>query len=279
MGSTLARRRCQRRRARRRASSPRSESPCHRCRRGRGSHRSRWRDHLGARRSAVTAHRRILDDLVLRECDARARIDRHTRDRADGARATWRSAARPGPLLSRAPRRRIETLASRALPCQVTFGRRRHAGRPVRVVWTADVCGQGWGIDPSRGGMQLFKRMADASPDLFLHVGDTIYADGPLRAEVTLDDGTVWRNIVTPAKSKVAETLDEYRGNHLYNRLDEHYRQVSIGGRADRDVGRSRSPRQLVSPAGAARDRAVPPKSAWPCSPRGRGRRSSSSIR
>ena len=99
------------------------------------------------------------------------------------------------------------------------------SGRPVRVVWTADVCGQGWGIDPSRGGMQLFKRMADANPDLFVHVGDTIYADGPLREEVTLDDGTVWKNIVTPAKSKVAETLDEYRGNHLYNRLDEHYRR------------------------------------------------------
>jgi alkaline phosphatase D len=99
------------------------------------------------------------------------------------------------------------------------------SGKPVRVTWTADVCGQGWGIDPSRGGMQLFKRMADANPDLFVHVGDTIYADGPLREGVTLDDGTVWKNIVTPAKSKVAETLDEYRGNHLYNRLDEHYRR------------------------------------------------------
>ena len=42
---------------------------------------------------------------------------------------------------------------------------------------------------------------------------------------MTLDDGTIWKNIVTPAKAKVAETLDEYRGNHLYNRLDEHYRR------------------------------------------------------
>ncbi|HUQ87124.1 MAG TPA: alkaline phosphatase D family protein [Vicinamibacterales bacterium] len=98
-------------------------------------------------------------------------------------------------------------------------------GRRVRVVWTADVCGQGWGIDPSRGGMRLFKTMADANPDLFVHVGDTIYADGPLRDQVTLDDGTLWKNLVTPAKSKVAETLDEYRGCHLYNRLDEHYRR------------------------------------------------------
>lgn len=100
-------------------------------------------------------------------------------------------------------------------------------GRPVRIAWTADVCGQGWGIDPSRGGMRLFATMAEANPDLFIHVGDTIYADGPLRAEVPLDDGTVWRNVVTPAKSKVAETLDEYRGNHLYNRLDEHYRRFA----------------------------------------------------
>lgn len=100
-------------------------------------------------------------------------------------------------------------------------------GTPVRIAWSADVCGQGWGIDPARGGMQLFKRMADMAPDLFLHVGDTIYADGPLAPEVKLDDGSIWKNIVTPAKSKVAETIDEYRGNHLYNRLDEHYRRFS----------------------------------------------------
>ena len=36
-----------------------------------------------------------------------------------------------------------------------------------------------------------------------------------------LDDGTLWRNLVTPAKSKVAETLDEFRGNYLYNLLDD----------------------------------------------------------
>ena len=47
----------------------------------------------------------------------------------------------------------------------------------------------GWGIDISRGGMRLFKTMLDADPDLFIHVGDTIYADGPLREEVPLDDG------------------------------------------------------------------------------------------
>ena len=122
---------------------------------------------------------------------------------------------------------RFEDAGGRALSEAVT-GRFRSTPaleRPVRIAWSADVCGQGWGIDPARGGMQLFTTMADARPDLFLHVGDTIYADGPLREDVALDDGTTWKNIVTPAKSKVAETLDEFRGNHLYNRLDEHYRR------------------------------------------------------
>jgi alkaline phosphatase D len=111
---------------------------------------------------------------------------------------------------------------------QVGRFRTAHEGRrPVRVAWTADTCGQGWGIDTARGGMRLFETMRAAGPDLFLNVGDTIYADQPLRDSVTLEDGSVWRNLVTPAKAKVAETLDEFRGCHLYNRLDEHYRRFA----------------------------------------------------
>jgi len=95
----------------------------------------------------------------------------------------------------------------------------------VRVAFSADTCGQGWGIDEARGGFKTYESMRLASPDVFVHLGDTIYADNPLAPEVTLDDGTVWRNLVTPAKSKVAETLDEFRGNHLYNRLDARLRR------------------------------------------------------
>src|SRR5207237_1750041 len=64
-------------------------------------------------------------------------------------------------------------------------------------------------------------------PDFFIHCGDTIYADSPLVPEVKLPDGTVWKNLVTPSKSKVAETLDEFRGNHLYNLLDENVRRFN----------------------------------------------------
>ena len=125
---------------------------------------------------------------------------------------------------------RFEDLADPRIVSAPEVGKFRTApgaGRPVRLAWSADTCGQGWGIDTSRGGMRLFETMRLAKPDLFLNVGDTIYADQPLRETVALDDGTVWRNLVTPAKSKVAETLDEFRGAHLYNRLDEHYRRFA----------------------------------------------------
>ena len=42
---------------------------------------------------------------------------------------------------------------------------------------------------------------------LFLNVGDTIYADQPLQETVKLDDGSLWRNVMTPAKAKVAENI------------------------------------------------------------------------
>ena len=77
------------------------------------------------------------------------------------------------------------------------------------------------------GGMRLYEAMRQVDADVFIDTGDTIYADAPLQEKVTLDDGRVWRNIVTPEKSKVAETLDEFRGNHRYNLLDEHVRRFN----------------------------------------------------
>jgi alkaline phosphatase D len=124
----------------------------------------------------------------------------------------------------------FEDLSDPRIASEPQVGRFRTAPdrrRPVRLAWSADTCGQGWGIDTARGGMRLFETMRAAEPDLFLNVGDTIYADQPLRETVTLEDGTIWRNLVTPAKSKVAEALDEFRGCHLYNRLDDHYRRFA----------------------------------------------------
>ncbi len=97
----------------------------------------------------------------------------------------------------------------------------------VTVAWTADTVGQGWGIDTNLGGMRLYDAMRKVGADVFIHTGDTIYADGPLLPEVKLDDGRIWKNLVTPEKSKVAETLAEFRGNHRYNLLDDNVRRFN----------------------------------------------------
>ncbi|WP_372392653.1 alkaline phosphatase [Xanthomonas sp. NCPPB 3582] len=99
--------------------------------------------------------------------------------------------------------------------------------RDVRFVWSGDTAGQGFGINPDIGGMRIYSAMRERHPDFFLHSGDTIYADGPIPAELTVEDGKRWRNLTTDVKSKVAETLDEFRGNYRYNLLDEHVRRFN----------------------------------------------------
>ena len=72
--------------------------------------------------------------------------------------------------------------------------------------------------------MRIYAAMRPVEPDFFIHSGDTIYADNPIQAEVKLPDGRIWRNVTIPEKSKVAETLHEFRMNHAYNLLDENVR-------------------------------------------------------
>ncbi|MGW1892627.1 alkaline phosphatase D family protein [Streptomyces sp. NPDC002004] len=100
---------------------------------------------------------------------------------------------------------------------------RRRAG--ARFVWSGDLAGQGWGINPDLGGYRVFEDMRQLNPDFFLCSGDNIYADNPILPSVTLPDGRVWRNITTEEKSKVAETLDEFRGAFRYNLLDDNLRR------------------------------------------------------
>ena len=101
------------------------------------------------------------------------------------------------------------------------------ADRPVCFVFSGDEAGQGWGINERFGGYRLYEAMRRESPDFFIHSGDQIYADGPIQAEVKLADGSLWTNLVTEAKSHVAQTLDDYRGAFAYNQLDAHKRRFA----------------------------------------------------
>ncbi|MEW2355826.1 alkaline phosphatase D family protein [Spirillospora sp. NPDC029432] len=99
-----------------------------------------------------------------------------------------------------------------------------HHRADIGFVWSGDLAGQGWGINPELGGYRIFRSMAALDPDFFLCSGDLVYADGPLTETVALPDGRTWRNLVTPEKTKVAETLAEYRGQFRYNLHDENLR-------------------------------------------------------
>jgi len=62
--------------------------------------------------------------------------------------------------------------------------------------------------------------MGKSRPDFFIHSGDHIYADCPIPAERKLPNGEIWRNIVTEEKSRIAQTLADFRGNYKYNLID-----------------------------------------------------------
>src|SRR5262245_42605745 len=99
--------------------------------------------------------------------------------------------------------------------------------RDVTFAWSGDTAGQGWGINQEWGGMKCYETLRRDRPDFFVHCGDTIYADGPIAAQVQLPGDAVWKNLVTEEVSKVAETLKEFRGRYAYNLMDENVRRMS----------------------------------------------------
>lgn len=98
---------------------------------------------------------------------------------------------------------------------------------PIRFVWGGDTAGQGWGINPEFGGMKMYELMRQRQPHFFIHSGDCIYADGPIKPSTPAEGDQVWNNIVTPEVMKVAETLDEFRGRYRYNLMDANVRRFN----------------------------------------------------
>lgn len=203
----------------------------------------------GAGRPAITDGVQAGDALgeraiVWSRCDRPARlwVEWDTRDSLAGARRIAGPVATPASDftarldLSGLPpgqtiryRVRFEDLHSGALsePASGLLRTAPAQRRALRVLWSGDTVGQGYGINPDIGGMRIYEAMRQRQPDLFIHSGDTIYADGPVPAELTVEDGRRWRNLTHPAKDKVAETLDEFRGNYRYNLMDEHLRRFN----------------------------------------------------
>ncbi|WP_202033268.1 alkaline phosphatase D family protein [Nocardioides sp. WS12] len=114
----------------------------------------------------------------------------------------------------------------RSAPQFASFATAPIHGGAQTIVWSGDTNGQGWGIDRSRGGMTGYRAMLDLRPDLFIHVGDTIYADEPMESsKLLLENGSTWQNELTEEVMVVAETLDHFRGRHRYPLRDDNVRE------------------------------------------------------
>jgi alkaline phosphatase D len=97
----------------------------------------------------------------------------------------------------------------------------------IHFVWGGDIAGQGWGINEAFGGMKIYEAMREVQPQFFIESGDSVYSDGPILPSVVAEDGQIWNNLVTPEVSKVAETLNEFRGRYKYNLMDQNIRRFN----------------------------------------------------
>ena len=75
--------------------------------------------------------------------------------------------------------------------------------------------------------MKIYEAMRQVQPQFFIHSGDNVYSDSHIPPSVKAENGQIWNNIVTPEVSKVAETLNEFRGRYKYNLLDENLRRFN----------------------------------------------------
>ncbi len=97
----------------------------------------------------------------------------------------------------------------------------------LRVAWTGDTCGQGFGRNPEWGGLRGFEAIRKTDPDVLINSGDLIYADNPILAEQKTLDGRIWKNITNERVARVAQELDDFRARFAYNLEDEHYRALA----------------------------------------------------
>jgi alkaline phosphatase D len=97
----------------------------------------------------------------------------------------------------------------------------------LRIAWTGDTCGQGYGRNPEWGGLKGFAAVRAAEPDLFINSGDLIYADNPIEATKQTPDGKVWKNVTNERVARVAEELDDFRARFAYNLEDDHVRALN----------------------------------------------------
>ena len=231
-----------------------------------------------ADRPAAPGRRVVPRRDSFRERRGASRAGRVRRHRASPR--AWTSPACP-PGSASSYRVRFEDLAdARAWRAPVTGSsgrRRRRPPRDVTLAWSADTVGQGWGINREWGGLRLYETMRQARagrvrPLRRHHLRRP--APAP-RGHARRRHDLAQRGHARRSR-RSAETLDDFRGNYLYNLLDENVRRFNAEVPQVVALGRPRGARQLVPAGDPADDARYSGASGSPCWPRARGRPSSS---
>ena len=172
--------------------------------------------------------RRVVGPAALEATDFTARVD--LVDLPPGQRISYRAQFQDLSDLRRFSEPVLGKLPDAGADCRAGRGGRggtASAAATCRSCSPATASGRAGASTCRAAACGSTRRCGKLQPDVFIHLGDTIYADQPLKPEVTLDDGSIWRNLVTEAKSRPAQTLDDFRGCHRYNLQDEHMRRFN----------------------------------------------------
>ena len=79
----------------------------------------------------------------------------------------------------------------------------------------------------------MFETMRRAEPDLFIHLGDTIYADNPIASEVKLEDGVrlVYRSLFELLAKQGLSEID------TNGKFDPHVHEALLSQPSDEEEG------------------------------------------
>jgi len=197
----------------------------------------------------VSAHRAL---VWVRAVDSGPVMIRYGAEGGDATAVTQTTTSPARDFTARVPLERLA--AGTRYRYEVRAGAERVAGTfttapvptadtPVRVAWSGDLGGAGHCRD-AEDGYRIFRAMTNRAPDLFLFVGDTIYADHVCGGSPHL-----------AGSDYVASNLQELYGKHRYNRSDdavqEFFRRTSVYATwDDHEVGNNFGPRHDLMQAG-----------------------------
>jgi len=170
--------------------------------------------------------RRIVGPAALEETDFTARVDIWRGCRRANAFRIGRC-SRISPSSDGSACRLKAVSGHRGAGAPRRAGSSGPADRDVVFAFSADSIGQGWGIDPARGGMRLYDAIAARTAR---RVHPPRRHD--LRRPACAGRGRAGRRVDLAQRrdrgeSKVAQELADYRGNHQYNLQDQHMRRFN----------------------------------------------------